>query len=221
MSSIATIWHYNRWMIIDITRTLQPEIAVWPGDIPFELESCLALDRGDLVNLTNLRLSAHTGTHVDAPLHFRPKTTSIAQLPLEIYWGVAQVVTVDKVGALVSADFDEYDLSLAPRLLLKSRSSKQDPTQFSADFAYPTPEAADFFKQHGIILFGTDAPSVDPFGSTTLEGHQALGRNNILIMEGLSLDGVADGLYELVALPLKIAGGDGCPVRAVLRTIDR
>jgi arylformamidase len=204
--------------LIDISRTLYPGIAVWPGDTPFTLVANLERARGASVNLTTLHLSAHTGTHVDAPHHFADDAPPIDAVGLEPYWGPAQVVTVTQEdGPLLPGDFAGYDLGLAARLLVRSAASRLDPAVFPDRFVYPSPELADWLGTRGIVLYGADGPSMDAADSKTLDGHQALRRNGIAILEGLDLSQAADGLYELVALPLKIAGGDGSPVRAALR----
>ncbi|HRO24752.1 MAG TPA: cyclase family protein [Promineifilum sp.] len=203
----------------DITRTMFAGMSVWPGDAPFELEPTAGIAEGSTVNLTRLSMSAHTGTHVDAPYHFTDDGATMEQVDPAIYWGSAQVVTVKKAtGPLVPADFAGYDLGLAPRLLVHSGASAADPRIFPQEFAYPSPKLADYLGALGIILYGTDAPSVDASDSQTLDGHHALRRNNIAILEGLDLTDVPDGIYELAAIPLKILGGDGSPVRAILRT---
>lgn len=207
--------------LIDISRSLNPDIAVWPGDTPYEKRTMLSLSDGDTVNLTTLVVSAHTGTHVDAPYHFAADGQTMEAVDLSAYWGPAQVVTVGReAGPLVPADFAHADLSRAPRLLVHSNASHTDPTVFHEQFVYPSPELADFLGAQGIVLYGADAPSMDAHDSKTLPGHKALRRNGVLIMEGLDLSNVPDGLYELVAMPLPVRGGDGSPVRAVLRTLD-
>ncbi len=140
------------------------------------------------------------------------------QLTLTPYIGPATVVSVPRqAGPLTPADFPGLDWTAVRRLLVHSAASAQPTDRFPADFIYPSPELADFLGQHGLLLFGADAPSVDPVGSRSLPGHKALRRNGIAILEGLLLTGVPDGEYELIALPLKIKGGDGSPVRAILR----
>lgn len=206
--------------IIDITRTLTASTAVWPGDIPFQLQSSLKLVDGASVNLTRLHLSAHTATHVDAFYHFAQDGETLEAMPLHHYWGPAQVVTVEKEGGpLQPQDFAAVDLTRAPRLLVRSAASHLPQSQFPNPFVYPSPALAAHMAQAGIILFGSDAPSMDAEDSKTLEGHHALRAHNIAILEWLDLHHVADGLYELVALPLKIEGGDGSPVRAALRPL--
>lgn len=207
-----TIW--------DISHTLSPALAVWPGDTPFQRKVVLSLATGDAVTLSTLVMSAHTGTHVDAPAHFDPTGPDLEALDLEPFWGPAQVVTVDKTaGPLIPADLAHVDLAAAPRLLVRSRCGLPDPTVFPKSFIYPTPELAAHLARYGIRLFGSEAPSMDAVDSKDLPGHHALRRHGIAILEGLRLTAVADGFYELVALPLKIAGGDGSPVRAALRTL--
>jgi arylformamidase len=206
--------------LYDISRTLFNDMAVWPGDTPFELRPTGSLAKGDTVNVTTITLSAHTGTHVDAPYHFTEDGVTLEQVDLSAYWGPAQVVTVSKEsGPLAPDDFAGYDLRLAPRVLVRSRASSLDPRVFYPDFVHPGPELADWLGELGIVLYGADAPSMDASDSKTLPGHHALQRNSILILEGLDLSDVPDGLYELVAFPLKLLGGDGSPVRAVLRSV--
>ncbi|MFN2188116.1 MAG: cyclase family protein [Candidatus Promineifilaceae bacterium] len=207
--------------VIDISRMLNKETAVWPGDTPFQLLEELRISDGQSVNLTRLKMSAHTGSHIDAPLHFIEGAASVEKLDLTIYWGPAQVVTASKPGGpLFPNDFSGCELTLAPRLLIRSQASDIDPSLFPETFVYPSPELADYLGGNGIFLLGTDGPSMDAENSKTLEGHKALYKNGIYILEWLDLSDVPDGLYELSALPLKIDGGDGSPVRAALRTLN-
>jgi arylformamidase len=208
--------------IIDISRLLHPAMAVWPGDEPYTIVQELKLEEGASVNLTKLHMSAHTGTHIDAPLHYAVEQPGVDALDLSIYWGLAQVVSTKKRGGpLFPEDFGGVDLSLAPRLLIKSLASEMDQTVFPSIYVYPSPQLADELGRQGVILLGTDGPSMDAVDSKTLAGHKALLRNDIKILEWLDLSGVSEGLYELSALPLKIATGDGSPVRAALRPVGR
>lgn len=205
----------------DISRTIFSGMAVWPGDTPLEIRPTGDIAQGDVVNISALTFSTHTGTHVDAPYHFTDEGLTLERVDLAAYWGPAQVVTVTKEsGPLAPGDFAGHDLGLAPRLLVKSGASAADPRVFHEDFVFPAPELADYLGSLGIVLYGADAPSMDQPGSKTLPGHHALQRNGILILEGLDLSDVPDGLYELSAFPLKILGGDGSPVRAVLRSVE-
>ncbi len=206
--------------LIDISRTLSPEIATWPGDTRFQVFPQARLDEGDSVNLTTLTLSAHTGTHVDAPWHFSLNGLTLDQLDLTPFWGKAMVVSVSKTkGPLYPEDFSTLDFWNTTRILVHSIASGKDTSVFYPEFVYPSPELADFLGSQGVILYGTDAASMDASNSKSLPGHKALLKHGISILEGLELHGVPDGKYELSALPLKIQGGDGSPVRAVLKTL--
>jgi arylformamidase len=206
--------------LIDISRTLEPSLAVWPGDTPFARRTVLSMAEGAFVNLSTLTLSSHTGAHVDAPFHVQRSGVTIEHLALDAYWGPAQVVTVHKpTGSLAPEDLGHVNLSLAPRLLVRSTGSTAPHDVFPAEFVYPSPLLAEVLGRAGIVLYGSDTPSMDHADSKDLSGHNALLAAGIAILEGLDLRAAPDGVYELVALPLKIAGGDGSPVRAALRTL--
>ncbi len=206
--------------IFDISRPLNPTLAVWPGDSPFSSQTMLNMGKGDPVNLTTLTLSSHTGSHADAPHHFNHQDLTIEKLPLLPYLGPATLVTVQRQsGPLTPADFPNLVWDNIERLLVHSEASHQPLSQFPTEIIYPSPELADLMGSHNILLFGSDAPSMDDINSKTLPGHHALRRNQIAILEGLLFNNIPDGEYELVALPLKIEGGDGSPVRAILRTV--
>jgi arylformamidase len=204
--------------IYDISRTINPNLAVWPGDTPFSAEKVLAMSRGASVNLTTLTLSSHTGTHADAPYHFVNDGLTINQVPLAAYLGPATVVTVEReAGPLTPADFPNLEWSGLERLLVHSGASHKPLAEFPTEFIYPSPELAAWLGQHGVVLFGSDAPSMDDMNSKSLPGHNALHQHGIAILEGLLLADIPDGRYELIALPLKIESGDGSPIRAILR----
>ena len=204
--------------IFDITRSINPALAVWPGDTPFSAQVIMDMREGASVNLTTITLSSHTGTHADAPYHFINDDLTIDKVPLEPYIGPATVVTVQREeGQLTPSDFPALDWRKVERLLVHSAASAKPANEFPTQIIYPSPELAEFLAEHNIILFGSDAPSMDDINSKSLPGHNALRRNGIAILEGLLLTNIPDGNYELIALPLKIEGGDGSPVRAILR----
>ena len=202
----------------DISRILSPNIATWPGDVPFSLQGTFSQRKGDSVNVGRFQTSIHTGTHIDAPFHFDSEGETAEQLDLSAFWGPAQVVTVEKEqGPLEVEDLDGVDLEKAPRLLLHTTASEISQDIFPGKIVYPSVSLVNALSAAGIVLLGTDAPSMDALDDQRLPGHAALYRNGISILEGLNLTGVPDGVYELSALPLNIKGGDGSPVRAVLR----
>jgi arylformamidase len=176
------------------------------------------MSRGDPVNVGAIALSTHTGSHVDAPHHVLADGSAVDALPLEPFIGPALLIEVVGAPAVGLASLAGLDDAPPERLLVRTRR-RTDPARF--DRAYPplAPEAAERLVALGIRLYGTDAPSIDPFDSVSIDAHRILARGGVMILEGLRLDEPPPGTYELIALPLRIAGGDGSPVRAVLRTL--
>jgi len=204
----------------DISRTLSSRVGTWPGDVPYALRRTFSQEKGDSVNVGSLSMSIHTGTHVDAPYHFNLRGEQCDQLDLSVFWGLAQVITINRVhGAMDEEDLQGINLKLAPRLLLHTPASTMADEFFPERIVYPSSAFVEVLAANGIILLGTDAPSMDALDDRHLPGHTSLYQHGISILEGLNLTGVPDGLYELAALPLKIEQGDGSPVRAVLRSI--
>lgn len=206
-------------MLYDITRTITPAIAVWPGDTPYNHQWRARLEDGDSVNLATMTMSVHTGTHVDAPLHFLPNAPTITEVALENYIGAAHVVEIDATGELQPSHFDHVEFTGVERLLIKTPGSARGDNEWWDDYAYLSVTAAELLVAKGVRLFGTDSPSVDEVNSKTLDAHRALGRGNVLILENIVLTDVAPGVYELIALPLKVPV-EGSPVRAILRELS-
>ena len=208
-------------MIYDITRTITEHISVWPGDYRFSTTQQMKLADGASVNLFTMTISAHTGTHMDAYHHFDTAPIHPAQMPLDAYIGKARVVTVDKRNApLLPDDFAGHDFTDAQRLLIHSHVSNLPDDQWATDFPYLSAELVAWLSTtFNIRLIGLDSPSVDAFDSTDLPSHHALKQHNMVNLENLLLRDVPDGDYELIALPLKIDGVCGSPVRAILRTL--
>jgi arylformamidase len=204
--------------VFDISRTISPALAVWPGDTPFSFEHVLRKADGAAVNLTTLTLSSHTGSHADAPYHMADDDLHPADLPLEPYLGPAHVVTLARrSGGMVPADFAERDLAGMQRLLVHTWVSDLPDDQWPDDFPYPTLEMVDWLAERGVVLLGLDCPSMDRADSEELPCHHRLRQAGVATLETLCFKGIPDGVYELIALPLKLAGVCGSPVRAVLR----
>ena len=203
--------------IYDITRPITPELAVWPGDTPYSHVWVMRLDQGDSVNVSTLTLSAHTGTHADAPYHYAEGGAKVGELPLDAYIGPATVIHLEHTGPILPEHLAGVELARVQRLLVRTVASTRGDADWSEDIAYPTPATIDLLARHGVRLFGTDAPSVDPIDSKTLDAHHALHRHGMVNLENLLLRDVPPGEYELIALPLKLPLVDGSPVRAILR----
>jgi arylformamidase len=199
----------------DISLPLEPKLAGWPGDTPFQLQWTCRKSGGAAVNLSEVRLSVHSGTHCDAPFHFADDGNTIEKLALEPFFGRAQVVDVRGRALIRPEDLGEID---APRVLLRT-DSWADFTRFPETIPVMAPDLPAWLADRGVILIGVDVPSVDALDSKDLPNHYALGLANIVILESVTLVNVPAGIYELCALPLKIVGADGAPVRALLREI--
>jgi arylformamidase len=209
-------------MLYDITRTVSPTTAVWPGDTPYAVAPVLQIAAGASVNLTTLTLSPHTGTHIDAYFHYEAAGAHPAAMPLEAYLGRAKVVTVNKAdGPLLPEDFAHLDLRGSERLLIHSPVSDLPDDRWPDRFPYLSVALIEHLHGLGIRLTGLDSPSVDAFESKDLPCHHALYRYRMVNIELLQLRGVPDGDYELVALPLKLDLACGSPVRAILRPLSK
>jgi len=210
--------------IYDLSPRLDAATPVWPGDTPFSARLVWRLDDGDTVNLSSLITTPHLGSHADAPFHTEADGAGIADQPLAPYLGPCRVVEVPpgpggKPPALVGPHhLRGFDPSDPPRLLFKT-GSVADHGTFPERFTALSPELARLLVEWGVLLVGLDTPSVDPFDSTTLDAHHTLFRGGVANLEGLLLDGVPPGVYELIALPLPLVGLDASPVRAVLREL--
>lgn len=205
-------------LLYDISRTVSPKLAVWPGDAPFSYEHRSRTQNGASVNLTTLTLSPHTGSHADAYYHVADDGAHPAEMSLYKYIGRAHVATIERQsGGIVPADFAGHDLIGLQRLLIHTWVSELPDGTWPEDFPYPTVELVDWLAARGVVLFGLDSPSVDRFDSPDLPCHHRLREHGIVNLEMLCLAGVPDGVYELIALPLKLAEVCGSPVRAVLR----
>ena len=206
--------------LIDISPALSPSIAVFPGDSPLTREVLLDLRNDDHLTLSTLRSTVHIGSHLDAPSHYDRDGATIDQVDLQRCIGPCELMRIDvERGGQIGID----DLPRKPsseRLLLAT-GTHPDPQHWGGDFAGVKPELIEQLARQGVRLLGIDTPSVDVADSKQLPSHDACRRHDVLILEGLVLDGVDDGHYELIALPLKLTGFDASPVRAVLRRLDR
>ena len=205
-------------MLIDISPVVDDSIRVWPGDTPFVHTVNSDMHSGASLTLSDIRTTVHVGAHADAPSHYVADGADIAARRLDYYIGRCVVLHIRvRRGERITPDHLDGKVVSAPRVLLHT-GTFPDPRNWNDDFASLSPALVDDFYQHGVMLIGIDTPSVDPFESKALEAHQAFARNDMAMLEGLVLDHVEEGEYELIAPPLRIRGADASPVRAVLRT---
>jgi arylformamidase len=210
--------------IWDISRTLSNDLAEWPGDEPCHFQLTREKTTGESVNLGAISMSVHNGTHADAPFHFDTNGESIEKAPLETYLGRATVVDLaqafshSKEKHLITIEDlrpSAEQIAATSRLLVKT-GRWSDSTVFPNQIPVIAADVPAWLQKNGVKLLGMDLPSVDEIDSKSLQNHHALARAGIAIVESLDLSEVASGIYQFAALPLKIAGGDGAPMRAIL-----
>lgn len=206
-------------MIRDISPPITAGLKVWPGDTPPSREVLLDMQRGDHLTLSTLHTTVHVGAHADGPNHYGADARAIDAQPLDLYIGTCQVIRVDVAPATRVAAEHLPDPVRSERLLIAT-GSYPDPTDFREDFAALEPGLVDHLSRLGVRLVGIDTPSVDLFTSKDLPAHRRFLANDMAILEGLVLADVPPGLYELIALPLRLVGFDASPVRAILRDRD-
>lgn len=208
---------------IDISLPITSDLPSWPGSPDIRMDRRLDMRRGDQVNDTTLHFSAHTGTHVDAPLHVLPDGKNIAQVPLDVLVGPAIVAWLPDVETITANVLDALNLPVGiERLLLRTRNSEwwaRGLREFRTDYVALTADAAKWVVERGIHLVGVDYLSVQRFNDGP-EVHLVLLRAGVVTVEGLNLSGVTAGEYELLCLPIRLEGVEGGPARALLRPID-
>ena len=207
---------------IDATTTLDPATTpVYEGNAPLKFDFVLDMRKGDALTLSSYSLGAHAGTHIDAPMHFVRDGASIDHVPLDALIGPARVIDIpDNVQAIDAAELNRHQWKGAQRVLFRTRSSLRGwmtSPVFHHDFAYVAPDAAQLLADAGVRLVGVDYLSAEQFGAPAPMTHRILLGKGIPIVEGLSLDSVPAGDYDLIVLPIKVGGHEGAPARAVLR----
>lgn len=206
---------------IDLTRTVHEEMATWPGDPKPEFRPANRIAQGDSCNTSTLRLNSHLGTHLDAPYHFEEDGKRLHEMPLEPLIGPARVIDLTENESHISrADLENLGLDGVQRLLIKTRyGEKLSEPAFFEGYVALAPDAAEFVVEKGISLVGIDYLSIEPFHQPEHRTHHTLLQNEVIIVEGLDLSGLAPGNYDFICLPLKIKDCDGSPCRAVAQPI--
>jgi arylformamidase len=202
----------------DITPPITPKLAVWPGDTPLGREVLDDMARGDNITLSTLRATTHLGAHADGPNHYGKDAPAIDERGLDYFLGPCQVIRakVARATRIIPAMLPN---EVTTSRVLFATGTYLDPQDWNRDFAALSVELVDFLHERGVITVGIDTPSVDLFESKDLSAHKAMLRHDMSILEGLVLKDVPEGIYELIALPLRLVGFDASPVRAILRTV--
>jgi arylformamidase len=203
-------------MIYDITPPITERLQVWPGDTAPTREVLCDLHRGDSITLSTLRATVHLGAHADAPSHYGADAPAIHERSLDYYLGPCQVMRV-AVSCATRITPEMLPQPIRAERVLIATGTFPDPERFNTDFAALSAELVERLHQQGVKLIGIDTPSVDLFDSKDLPSHHMFLRCDMAILEGLALRDVPEGMYELIALPLRLVGFDASPVRAILR----
>jgi arylformamidase len=204
--------------LIDVSVPLDGRLPTYPHNTPFTLEPIKRIARGDSSNVSTLHMSAHTGTHVDAPRHFFDEGPGTESLPLELLIGRARVIEVHARAGVAAQDLDAIDFSDDIRVLIKTLNSQLwGAPEFHEDYVGVLESGAKHLVEHGIKVVGVDYLSVEKFHNPGAPAHHILLGAGTIVIEGLDLRGVEPGVYEMFCLPLRVVGSDGAPARVVLR----
>lgn len=204
---------------IDVSVPVHSGMVHWPGDPPVKLERFTSIAKGAEANVTRIDMSAHTGTHMDAPLHYFEGDPSIDELPLEIAMGPARVIAIAGEEPIDRGQLEGLEIASGERILFRTTNSDRPWVErdFNPGFVHVSLEAAELLGEIGVALVGVDYLSVGGYRSDGAETHRALLGAGIWVVEGLDLSVVEPGDYELACLPMKLVGSDGAPARALLR----
>jgi arylformamidase len=204
---------------IDVSVTIRHGMAHWPDNPPIVVERQLDIGRGDDCNVSHMAIGVHTGTHMDAPIHFIAEGAGLDEMPLSAVIGEARVIDITDPVAVTADELRRHRLERGERLLLRTANSARvwQTHHFVEDFVYIAEDAALHLAEVGVLTVGIDYLSVGGYLVDGARIHRILLGAGIWIIEGLDLSAVPAGRYDLICLPLKLHGGDGAPARAILR----
>lgn len=204
--------------LIDVTVPLDARLPTYPGNTPFSVEAIQRIANGDHSNTSTLHMSAHAGTHVDAPLHFFDGAPGADMLSLDLMLGRTRVVEISSRSGIGAEQLAGLDLSDDVRILFKTTNSRLWGTpEFQTGYVGVTGSGAEFLIAHGIKVVGVDYLSVEQFKTPGAPAHHVLLGGGAIVIEGLNLRDVEPGIYDMLCLPLRVVGADGAPARVVLR----
>jgi len=206
---------------LDITVPVYNGLVHWPGDPAFDGQRKADMSRGDVCNLTKLSMSAHTGTHMDAPLHFVRDGATMDALPIDAVVGQARVIKIDDPAAVQPAELEKYDLQPGERILIKTRNSDRawHEEPFDEDFVHISAAGGQYLVDRQVRTVGVDYLSIGGYKTDGVECHQIMLGAGIWVIEGLDLSAIAPGKYELACLPMRLRDAEGAPARAIVRAM--
>lgn len=204
---------------IDVSVLITPELPVWAGDPPVTLHPAMRIQKGAVCNVTHIHCSVHVGTHMDGLCHFIDGAPGLETMPIDATIGPCRVIEIKDKESIKPSSLQRLRLRKGERVLFKTINSKRcwQQQHFVKDFVYIAKEAAQYLVDRGVRTVGIDYLSIGGFYQDGVETHQIMLGAGIWVIEGLNLSAIKPGRYDLICLPVKIAGSDGAPARAVLR----
>jgi len=211
----------NGW--IDISVPLSDDMVHWPEDPPVEIKRVLDMNNGDEYNLTHVSMAVHTGTHMDAPCHFRKSGMSIDKMPLTASVGKARVLEITDTEFINVEEIRPHRIRKGQRILFKTKNSRRrwEDKPFNKKFVHLSIEAAKYLSERRVQTIGIDYLSIGGYEGNVIEVHDIILKAGIWVIEGLDLSRIEAGNYDLICLPIKISGSDGAPARALVRPISK
>jgi len=208
---------------IDISVPIRDAMVHWPSDPPVSIKRVKDIEKGDTANLSVISMGAHSGTHVDAPIHFLKQGQGIDNIPIDTLVGRARVIEIRDPESIKPEELVGHRIRRGERILFKTRNSSHvwQKDEFVEDFVFISDNAADFLVDCGVRLVGVDYLSVGSFKHGGSYVHKTFLSGGVCTIEGLDLSNVIPGKYDLICLPLRIVGGDGAPARAIIRLLTR
>jgi arylformamidase len=202
----------RKW--VDVSVPIYAGMVHFPDNPPIEIDTIMDVEKGDICTLSRLTMGTHTGTHLDAPIHFLPGGSGAEEIPLENLIGPARVIEIKDPDAVKAEELKGHNLGFRERLLFKTSNSERcwKTSQFVPDFVSIAEDAASY-----LASLNTLSVAIDYLSAGSPETHRTLLGAGVVIIEGLNLTGISQGRYELLCLPVKILGGDGAPARVLLR----
>jgi len=210
----------SKW--IDVTRTLTNGMVQWPGDRPFRCHRFEEISGPESSNVSEINCCVHVGTHIDAPLHFIKDATDVSEIHISQLCGPATVVEIAESRDITIKDLEKSSIAPGERVLFKTANqSLWEEAKFEKNYVAIGAEAAMWLIDYDVPVVGIDYLSVDRYENETQPVHRALLGNGVVIIEGLDLSQITPGSYEMIALPLKIAGCEGSPARVIIKPVKK
>ena len=206
---------------IDASVPISDSMVHWPGDPAVKIKHLSDMDQGDDYTVSHISMMVHTGTHMDAPLHFTKSKTGMDKMPLDATVGKTRVIEIHSKDYITPEELRPHRLRKGERLLFKTRNSKSrwDRKPFNKKFIPLSIDAARFLAERKIKTLGVDYLSIGEYDGNVVEVHRTILKAGIWVIEGLDLSKIEPGDYEMICLPLKIVKSDGAPARAILRKL--